>query len=191
VIRATRPPRIFVHDLLPDHLEEVEFLLSQLQAAQRSPRHWDDDVQWLKGRITAHLDGLRVWPEKTIAVVQPGLSGEADVAFTAAYVLLSLDHDQAANVAVEALLKAEGEAIEGLRLAFCNAPMERVERRLQEVVAAAPAAVASVAAEALAVHGKLDVKHPRFAEFFRDESPLVRRAAWRAVAAADTSNKKR
>jgi uncharacterized protein (TIGR02270 family) len=165
------------------HLEEFQFLWAQRQAALRSPDYTVRDVARLEERIAAHLDGLLLAGEPAVPVLEARLAeDDPQAVFAAAYVLLGLRIQTAADRVVIALLKAEAERIEAFGQAICHGPIDLIEKPLREAVASAPTPVAVVALEALTFHHRPDPGIDRLVEFLQDENPQVRRTAWHIAA---------
>jgi len=177
-----------IPDILEEHFEELEFLWGQRQEALRSPEYTLPELLELEERIEVHIQGLLIGGEHTIPIIQEGLSEDDSLTvFAAAYALLRLGIESAAQQVVDAFLQAEGEQLDGIGQALCHGPIDMIIDQLKEALASGPAPVAVSAAEALAFHKKLDLKTPRLAEFPQDENANVRRTAWRVVTLAFTS----
>jgi len=173
--------------VLTQHFEEFASLWEQLLAAVFSPEYLIEDIEELRRRIAAHLDGLLLGGNETTAMAVESLGGDDPASvFAAAYLLLRINQPEAANGLVEVLDSAEPEQLDAVRRALCHGPIDPVRGPLQEVLASGPAPVAAVAAEVLAVHGQLDRQTERLAEFVRDEDPNVRCAAWRVFGILDS-----
>jgi HEAT repeat protein len=141
-----------------------------------------DVAQWDE-RIAAHLDGLLLAGEAAVPLLEESLNADDPQAvFAAAYVLLRLNTQSAADRVAEALLKAEGEKIEGLAQALCHGPIHLVEGKLRGAAASAPAPAAVAALLALTFHRRPDAGVDRLVEFLQNENPQIRRAAWRIMA---------
>ncbi len=181
------PDALVIVEILEKHFEELVFLCELRADAVRSPEYGIADLGVLDRRIEGHLDGLLVGQEETVAVVEEGLAGgEPPVVFAAAWVLLRMRSETAAGRVVDTLIRADPEPSAGLRLALCRGPIDMIRDRLKEAVVSAPAPVAVVAAEALAAQGRRDPETERLREWFEDENPEVRRAAWRIAAVLDS-----
>jgi uncharacterized protein (TIGR02270 family) len=165
------------------HLEEFQFLWGQRQTAIRSPDHKISDLARLEERLAAHLDGLLLPAETAIPVLETCLEeSEPPGVFAAAYVLLRLRIQAAADRVVIAFLKAGGEKIDAFGQALCHGPIDLVEGKLRGAAASAPAPAAAVALEALTFHRRPDCGIDRLVEFLQNENPQVRRTAWRVMA---------
>jgi len=169
------------------HLEDLQFLWGQRQAALRSPQYTVRDVAQLDERIAAHLDGLLLADDAAIPVLEAGLTGDDPLAvFASAYVLLGLQDRTAAERVVEALRDAEAEKLDAFRQALCHGPIELIESALHDAAASAPPPQAVAALEALAFHRRPDPGIDRLVEFLQDESPQIRCIAWRIMALTGT-----
>jgi uncharacterized protein (TIGR02270 family) len=177
-----------IPDILEEHFEELEFLWGQRQEALRSAEYTLPELRELEERIEAHMQGLLVGGEHTIPIIQEGLSEEDSLTvFAAAYALLRLGIESAAQHVMEAFLQADGEQLDGIGQALCHGPIDMIIDQLKEALASGPAPVAVSAAEALAFHKKLDPRTPQLAEFPQDENANVRRAAWRLIMLTSTN----
>ena len=177
-----------IPEVYEKHLEEFQSLWQQRRELLFSPELKPGDLREWEQRIEEHLDALLVPGEAITPVVEEALSAdEPGVVFAAAFGLLRLERQSAAELVLGALLEAEGEPLEGIGKAMCHGPIELIEDRLRDAVTSMPAPIAVAAAEALAFHGRLDPKADRLAEFFQDEDPAVRRKAWRVAAMLDSA----
>lgn len=165
------------------HLEEFQFLWWQWQQAMKSPDYVAAEVKQLEDRVEAHIDALLIPGPAAIPVLEEQLvtAEEPDAAFAAAWVLLRLDHQQATDVVMETLPEGQEIQLEGICQALCHVPEESVIDRLQEAFAEAEPVIAVVAGEVLAFHQRPNSDTNRVAELLTDESPWVRRHAWRIV----------
>jgi uncharacterized protein (TIGR02270 family) len=172
-----------IAEVYAKHLEEFQFLWGQRQAALRSPDHAMRDVAQLEARLASHLDGLLLDGEAAIPALEAALAGDdPKAASAAAYVLLALRIQTAADRVTEAFLQADAEKLDALRQSLFHAPIDLIEKPLRDAAASAPAPAAVAALEALAFHGRPDPGMDRLVEFLQDENPRVRRAAWRVMA---------
>ena len=136
-VTARRPPGI-IPEVYAKHLEEFQFLWGQRQAALRSPDFTLRDVGLLERRLAAHRDGLLLAGEAAIPVLEAGLTGDDPTAvFAAAYVLLALRTQAAAERVMGAFLQAGAEKLEAFRQALCHGPIDLIERPLREAAASA------------------------------------------------------
>jgi uncharacterized protein (TIGR02270 family) len=179
---AVAPKLTFIPDILEEHFEELAFLWGQRTRALRSPNYTLRELGMLEERIEAHTHGLLAVGERLIPFVEEALAGEEEEpAFAAAYALLRLHTDAAVQRVLDALATAKGKQLDGLRVALCHAPVDRIQRNLQAIFLSAPAPIAAAAAEALAFHSALSPTAERIHEFLRDEAPSVRQGGWRLV----------
>jgi hypothetical protein len=186
----SQPDVPVIVEILERHFEELVFLCDLCAEAVRSPYYVIGDLADLDRRIEAHMDGLLVGREATLAVIEEGLAGgEPPVVFAAAWVLLRMRTEAAAEHLWDALIQAEAEPSAGFRAALCRGPIDMIRDRLKEAVLSAPAAVAVVAAEALAAQHRLDPKTDRLSDWFENENSEVRRAAWRIAALLDSHSR--
>lgn len=183
----SRGPRIFLADLLPEHFDELVFLIGERQQALRSPDYTRADLRHVEGRAAAHLDGLLIGGERARLLVGDAM-GEEDTAKVqaAASVLLQSRDPAAARAVLAALEGAEKEPqAAGLRAALCKGPVDLVLDSLRAWFDSGPPKLAVAAAEVLAFHGKLDRRAQRLTKLLGDGDPLVCRAAWRVAAIAN------
>lgn len=175
-------------DILEEHFEELEFLWTQRRDALHSADFTPRDLAELDQRIEAHVAGLLVGGEATVAVARELLTADDPMmVFAAAYTLLRFHTEEAAQPLLAALSPAEPPQREGLREALCHGPIGMVEGPLRRALDDGPPAVAAVAAEALAFHRRLDRAPARLKALREDPDPAVRRAAWRVAAMADAN----
>jgi uncharacterized protein (TIGR02270 family) len=178
-----KPRAQFISDILEEHYEELEFLWGQRQSALRSPAYTSRTLLDLEERIEAHLQGLLIGGEQTVALVGPGLSDDdSTLAFAAAYTLLRLDSESAVQQVMDVFMGAKGGQLDGIRQALCYGPIDMIIGQLRESFATSPALIAVATAEALAFHRQFDPKVPRLGKLLRDENQNVRQAAWQVVA---------
>ena len=181
------PKTRVIVNILEEHFEELEFLWGQRQAALRSPEYTARELAELEERIEAHVQGLLVGGDATSPLVEEGLTADDPlVAFAAAYTLLRLNREAAAERVIQALLQADGPQLKGVRHALCHGPIELVLDQLRQAVDRTSAPVAVSAAEALAFHHELDAETGRLDDFLKDDNADVRQAAWRIVALLDS-----
>lgn len=170
-------------DILEEHLEELAFLWMQRQEAIRSHEYVSREVADLEQRMEAHVQGLLVGGDAPIPLVEETLRGDDPLdAFAAAYTLLRLRSEDANHRVLYAFREAEGEQLDGIRDALCHGANEPVLELIRDSLDSAPPAVAAAAAEILAFHRQLDHQTEQLTEFFHDDDPQVRQAAWRVVA---------
>ena len=182
------PP--WLQSILEEHFEELQMLWELRQSAIRDPDYLLEDVAELDERIEAHVDGLVLGEEHARPILEDGVGGdEASVVFAAAYVLLRLKEEAAAELVMDALMKAQDEQIDGLRQALTHGPLDLVGDRLKEVYEEGPPHLAALAAEVFASHGRLQANASRLKEFYEDEDPAIRQAAWRITALTGTGSK--
>jgi len=181
-------PRQFLIELYQEYLEEASFLFEQRQAALKAPDYLLPELLELEERIAAHIDGLVLGAEKSIPIAQEGLtSDELPTAMAAAYALLKMERQDAADLVWQAFQEAENGPLQGLCLGMSYGPIDMIFSQLQEALTSAAAPIAVAAAEALAFHKKLDTKTARLSELLQDENAQVRRAAWRLIMLAPPS----
>lgn len=173
-------------DILEEHFEELEFLWPQRNEALRSSDYTLEELAELEERVAAHTDGLVLAGREAIPFVEEGLtSDDPSTTLAAAYSLLMMGREDAADLVWQAFQKAENGFLEGLRMGMSYGPIDAILSQLQKALDSAPAPVAVSAAEALAFHKKLNPKTPRLSKFLQDEDAQVRRAAWRLIMLGD------
>jgi HEAT repeat protein len=183
----TRPQRRGSPGVIPQvfakHFEEFQFLWEQRRAALRSPDCTVRDVTRLDERLAAHLDGLLLGGEAAIPLLEGGLADDDPSAvFAAAYVLLGLRIQVAADCVAEVFLTGEAKKSEPLGQALCHGPIDLIERVVCDAAASLPASVAAIALEALVFHECPSPAIDRLVEFLEDPNPNVRRCGWRTTA---------
>jgi uncharacterized protein (TIGR02270 family) len=165
------------------HLEEFAFLWQQRQTALHSADFYLRDVAALEMRIEAHVDGLLVPGEAAVPVLEEFVAADDPaIVFAAAYVMLRLQSQNAANKVAELFLKAVPENIGGFRVALCHGPIQLIEAALREAAESANPLVAAAATEILLFHQRFPGAADRVNEFLQHAEPEVRRTGWRIVA---------
>jgi uncharacterized protein (TIGR02270 family) len=184
--RIARPDTILMEDVLDEHLEDLEFLLQQRESALYSPEYTRSELRELERRIAAHVDGLLIGLERTVALATARLADEEPgMVFAVAHTLLRLEVDSATRVVGEAFLAAQGRILSALVAALKLGPITLLADFLARTLRSAKAPTAVAAAEALAFHSKLDVHDRRLAELMEDNDPEVRVKAWKTVSLLD------
>lgn len=174
------PKLTVIPDILEEHLEEAAFLWGQRAVALQSPIYSPATFRRLEERIEAHVQGLLTSGEEAIPIVKDGLvAEEAPTSFAAAYTLLRLKIPHAAAIVAEAFGQAQEGQLDGIRQALCHGPIDLVLEDVRKAAMTAPPPIAVAAIEALAFHSRLGVEAKRLEQFFGDENPEVRRAAWK------------
>jgi uncharacterized protein (TIGR02270 family) len=172
-----------IPDVLAEHLEQLAMLWEQRQDALRSPDLSGEDVFQIDKRLEAHVDGLLLAGDQVLPLLEQALaSGESSSMFAAVYVLLRQESQASADRVIDVLMEAQEGPPAEVRQALCHGPIKLIERRLRDLAVSGPAAVAVVAFEALAYHERAMGLFDRLAEFYTDENPAVRQAAWRITA---------
>ena len=172
-----------IPSVLAEHLEQLAMLWEQREGAQRSPDFLREDAAELDERLEAHVDGLLFAGDEADALLEEGLkSDEAAGAFAAAYVLLRQKTQASADCVVDAFLEAQEDQLSGIRQALCHGPIKSIEQRLRDVCESKEPAAAIAALEVLAYHEKATGLLHRLFDYYADENPAVRQAAWRITA---------
>lgn len=182
------PP--WLQSILEEHFEELQMLWELRQSAIHDPDYLLEDIAELDERIEAHVDGLVLGEQHAGPILEEGVGGdEASVVFAAAYVLLRLQDQAAADLVMDTLTEAQGEQIDGLRQALTHGPLDLVTDRLKELYESGPPHLAAAVAEVYASRGRLQPNASRLQEFYEDEDPAIRQAAWRITALVGTEGK--
>lgn len=180
------PRALFIHDILVEHVEELEFLWAQRCARLNSSVHTLRDVAELNERIEAHVQGLLLARSMLPELLAPELlEPRRSNAFAAAFPLLRLREPRAAAQVTAAFAEAGGAALAGLRDALATAPVDLTVIALREQFAAGTAPRAAAAAAALAAHKAMDPLAPRLQALLDDADAGVRAQAWAVVARVD------
>jgi uncharacterized protein (TIGR02270 family) len=179
---ATAPRLTYLPDLLEEHLEEVEFLWAQREAALTSTRQTQRDLAHLDERIEAHVQGVLAAGEHAIPLLEERLAGDdANVVFAAAFSRL---RGPAAPVdrLLDAFSTAEGPRLDGLKRALAFGASPAALARLRDLLLSAQPPVAAAAAEILAFHREFGATPGRLLLLLREDAAAVRRQAWRVAA---------
>jgi len=166
-------------------LDALQFLCRQRMEGLRSVDLGRSDMARIEERLDAYTDALVVrGPEviEWLSTMLPTAETAAD-ACGVAMALLGVRQQLAAEAVLAALATAEAEPIlHGLQAALRRGPIDLVLAPLQEWLASGSPREAAAAAETLAFHRQLDKQASRPSQLIDDEDPMVRRAAWRAMA---------
>ena len=175
----------FIPDIAAEHYEELQFLWMQRRSALRSPAYTMREMRMLEERIEAHVQGMLVLGDRLGEFVADGLAGDDEMpAFAAAYVLLRLGTPGAFGRVYAAFTSGEGKRLAGITEALAQGPSQPLLPALQALFLSAAPATAVAAGEALAFHRALQVTPEQLGPLLRDESPPVRRGAWRIAGIA-------
>jgi HEAT repeat protein len=173
----------YLIDILEEHFEETAILWERRRSAVSDPLYSVIAIGRLDERMEAHVDGLILGEQHARPILEEGIGGdEASVIFAAAYVLLRLQDQAAADLVMDTLMEAQDEQVDGLRQALSQGPLDLVGERLKEMYQSGPSRLAVVAAEVFASHGRLHVTASRLRKFYDDDDPEIRQAAWRITA---------
>jgi uncharacterized protein (TIGR02270 family) len=178
---ATAPRLTYLPDLLEEHIEEVEFLWAQREAALTSPRQTRRDLAHCDERIQAHVQGILAAGEHAPPLLEKRLaSDDANAVFAGAYPLLR-SGSAAADRIFEAFSSAEGPRLNGLKRALAFGAPAATMPQIRALLPSGPPAVAAAAAEILAFHRQFGADPGRLLLLLRDEDAAVRRQAWRVA----------
>jgi hypothetical protein len=187
------PAAQFIYDPSADEvastaLADLQFLCEQRFAALHSPEFGEDVLTAFDHRIEAYLDVLQSRGPEIIQWLQGKLADAAEPGEVCGIALALLQSGDAR--ALDALLMVLGTAEEepklrGLNMALRHRSIEPLAATLQSWLASGTPRQAAHAADLLAFHGKLTDNSERLNRLCVDPDPLVRRAAWRAVALSD------
>jgi uncharacterized protein (TIGR02270 family) len=179
---ASAPRLTYLPDLLEEHIEEVEFLWAQRQAALTSSRQTQRDLAHCDERIQAHVQGILAAGEHASPLLEERLAGEdANAVFAGAYPLLRLGSGPAVGHLLEVFASAEGPRLDGLKRALAFGASPAALARLRALLPSAQPGVAAAAAEILTFHRQFGADPGRLLLLVRDEDPAVRRQAWRVA----------
>jgi uncharacterized protein (TIGR02270 family) len=180
---ATAPRLTYLPDLLEEHIEEVEFLWAQREAALLSARQTQRDLAHCDERIQGHVQGILAAGEHAPPLLEERLAGDDDnVVFAAAYPMLRSGSAPAADRLLEAFSTAEGPRLDGLKRALAFGAPPVAMARLRALLLSTDPPVAAAAAEILAFHRQFGSDPGRLLLLVRDEDAAVRRQAWRVAA---------
>lgn len=176
------PEPSYLADLVETHREELAFLAALRRDALRSPR-WDEvRLARLERRMEGHRDGLLVAGDDLERLLGNDLVGGADAAFAASWTLLSAGRRGGEDAVLEALATAGEEPAEGLGEGIAHAAVLPQVQRLEVVVALGAEPAALAAAEALAVHRRLELRTRGRDRLLFSDDEGVRRRAWGTLA---------
>jgi uncharacterized protein (TIGR02270 family) len=178
----------FSPDILDQHLEGLEFLSDEYQAALRSPDYDLEDLAGVGERIEAHVQGVVLVGEAALPRLEEALSDEDPaIVFSAALPLLRMKSQPAADLVAKGLAEAEEGPVEGYRRALRHGPIDLVEPAVQRAFESGNPSVSVVAAEILAFHSRLSGDSQRLVELLCDETPAIRSTAWGVAGLVDSS----
>lgn len=179
------PKTRIIVDILEEHLEELAFLWMQREEAIRSNQYVAHEISALDERIEAHVQGILVGGDAAIPLLHEKLTGDDPLeVFAAAYALLRLNTETAAQMVIDYFLQATKDRLDKLCEALCHGTIENIASALEEALVTGPPPIAVAAAQVLAFHGQIGSSEPRLGEYLESEDPLVRQRAWRVVAIA-------
>lgn len=175
------PRAMFIADIVVEHLEEIEFLWCQRQAALRSARVTDRELSELDERLEAHVQGALVAGDGLSSVTAEGLaSDDAATAFASAYALLRLGAPDALKRVVNAFEGAEGDGLDGLSEALCHAGPANALAALRSKDDNPPALAAAIEL-VTAFRQPQERESKTLDRLLQHSEPAVRRTAWRAA----------
>jgi uncharacterized protein (TIGR02270 family) len=181
-VPATAPGLTYIPDLLEEHLEEVEFLWAQREAALTSSRQTQRDLAHLDERIEAHVQGVLAAGTHALPLLDERLAGaDANTVFAAAYSMLRGPAPPVDRL-LDPFSTAQGPRLNGLKRALAFAAPQPTMARLRALLLSAEPAIAAAAAEILAFHRAFGSEPGRLLLLVREEEPAVRRQAWRVIA---------
>jgi uncharacterized protein (TIGR02270 family) len=181
---AAAPRATYIADIFEQHLDELAFLWERWRGALRDPRYTLAAVGALEERIRARLHGAgvpgaRAWPRLAELLHGP----DADLAFSAACVLLRRGDPVQTSAVLDAFAAADDPRFSALAAALAHAPLPPAALdRVRALLSARPARRAAAAAEVLAFHDALGLSSDPLRYFLEDEDAAVRRAGWRLAA---------
>jgi uncharacterized protein (TIGR02270 family) len=185
---APAPKLSYITDILEEHYEELQFLWAIRSSALRSPRFTLRELAKFEERIAAHLHGMLVVGEKMRDLVEPGLAkGDPNIAFAAAFALLSLGQSTTTQLVLDHFAAAEGPTLDGLREALCHVAPSNALPTLDWHARNGSPAVAAAALEVLAWRSSTPPPLDRIRACLGAEEPAARCAAWRTLATLGTA----
>lgn len=177
------PPRLtYIPDLLEEHLEEVEFLWTQREAALTSPRQTQRDLAHIDERIEAHVQGVLAAGEHALALLEERLAGDDTNAVLAAAYSMLRGPAPPVDRLLDAFSTAAGPRLDGLKRALTFGASPPAVARLRPLLLSADPPIAAAVAEVLAFHREFGGNPGRLLLLVRDEEPAVRCHAWRVTA---------
>ena len=92
-----------------------------------------------------------------------------------------LNRPDAAQLVLDAFLRAQGGRLEGLRQALCHGPVSSILQPLRDAAKSAEPLLASAALEVLAFQSPSDCEADLLVQFLLHETPEMRRGGWRVA----------
>lgn len=180
---AMHPTPPWLQSILEEHFEEIQMLWELRRTAIRDPSYKSTDVGDMDERIAANVDALLINRDHSEEILLAGLdSGDPSAVFAACFVFLLGGDEKLIDRMVALLCIAEDEVIiKAIAEALTVSPLKANERMMRNLLTHSRPEVASVAAEALAFHAKLDSTFTRLDDFLVDRSPDIRRRGWSIV----------
>jgi uncharacterized protein (TIGR02270 family) len=170
--------------ILEEHYEEVQFLWAIRRNALRSPRFTLRELGKFEERIAAHVQGMLVVGEKMRDLVEPGLAeSDANIAFAAAFSLLTLNRSTTTQLVLDSFAAAKGPTLDGVREALCHAAPANAIPTIEWHAAHSPTPVVAAALEILSWRSGSPPAVDRVRLCLAAEAPATRATAWRVLAA--------
>jgi uncharacterized protein (TIGR02270 family) len=167
-------------DLMPEHLEMLEFLWSQREQLLYAPDWTLSDLAALEDRFDAHLDGVRLAAEHAMPMALPWLEGdEPGRAMAAAFAVAVTERADLFAHLAKVLEEGPGEAADGVRAALRHVPIEPIVPALASLARAGDLERASRAVDVLVFQRKdvpLEIE-----PLLSHAAPQVRVRAWQAA----------
>jgi uncharacterized protein (TIGR02270 family) len=165
-----------MRDVVEENLDELDFLWELRESVLFAPDWTLSDLNELEQRAEAHLDALRLSGDVAVDLALPLLGAERKFAvFAGARTLLESPSEEVRRIAVDALEKLHGPALDGLRLALRFASLAGLESRLMELLERSDPGLELVIVDVLSFQRR-PVRQLSAAE---RTSPMARELAWR------------
>jgi uncharacterized protein (TIGR02270 family) len=170
----------YIPAILEQHSEESAFLWILRESAVHTPHYSLSDLAKLDSRLDAHLDGLRIAGPYAWEILKNSLAlKEAGEVFAAAVIAFESGDAKRTDIVLDAGT-ATSELSRGLVSAIGWLPPKKADRLIKSLLASPTKSHRRVGVASAAVR-RLDFEKD-FLEAARDDDPLLRARALRAVA---------
>lgn len=181
-------PAVVVDDVALTALAELQFLCEQRYGAVRSADITAAALDSFDERLSAFLDAILSRGPHVVDWLVATLAN-AESPYEVCGIAIALLESRSAAAAQSLLSAIEASQEEpkrmGFQMALRRGPCDMVLPTLQEWLQTGTSQQAVAAAEVLAYHQPMSKSSPRLSQLMHEADPIVRRAAWRAMAFLD------